>query len=410
MESPRARRALARALAACLLTAGARAQEPPPPPAEAPAYFEEPADWRFAWGTDTGFALAGLEDGSTNETNDGSTNFDTLWLRLYGRLEYGDQLELVADVFSADGRTPELFGLYARLQPRPWLGLRLGLIPLVVGAWQDRAYPSRQPLIGAPLQDQYLLALRNDSLPASADELLSQRGRGRAATFSLGYPGSGGATTLFYEHCWDTGLEVFGQLGRLRYRAALMEGTPGSPATKLRSQKNGLTPEARLTYRLADGLRLGVSWARGPYLRDDLQPFLPAGRGTRDFHQELVGADGHLERGRLTLDVEWARNRYDSPWVAERLGSEAWTAEAGLRLASGLEAAGRWSRLDHGVLRDGRGAPVDWEADAQRWEAGLVYRFLDRHLALKAAWQRSEVELAPRRVEELAALQLSFAY
>ena len=53
---------------------------------------------------------------------------------------------------------------------------------------------------------------------------------------------------------------------------------------------------------------------------------------------------------------------------------------------------------------------MDWEADAQRFEAGLAYRFLERHLALKAAWQRDEVELAPRRVEELAVLQLSFAY
>lgn len=84
-------------------------------------------------------------------------------------------------------------------------------------------------------------------------------------------------------------------------------------------------------------------------------------------------------------------------------------AEAGLRLAEGLEATGRWSRLDHGAIRDGRGLPVDWEADARRFEAGLAYRFLERRLALKAAWQRDEVELAPRRVEQLAVLQLSFA-
>lgn len=402
------RRAAAWPLLTLLLVVEARGQAPSAP--ETPAYFEEHDEWRFTWGTDAAFALSNLEDGSTNETNDGSTNFDGLWLRLYGRLKYGDKVELVTDVFSADGRTPELFGLYARLQPRPWLGLRVGLIPLVVAAWQERAYPSRQPLIGAPLQDQYLLALRNDSLPASADELLSQRGRGRASSFSLGYPGRGGATTLFYEHCWDTGLELFGQLGRLRYHAALMEGTPGSPATRSRSQKTGLTPEARLTYRLAAGLRLGASWARGPYLRDDLQPFLPAGRGTRDYRQELLGADGHLERGRVSVDLEWARNRYLSPWVAQRLDSTAWMAEASLQLHEGLQAAGRWSRLDHGAVRDSRGAAVDWEADAQRWEAGLVYRFLDRHLALKAAWQRSQVELAPRRVEDLAALQLSFAY
>ncbi len=395
-----------------LLAAGARAQQPsaPPPSPEPTTYFEERREWRFEWGTDAAFGLSDVEDGSTNETNDGSTNFDALWLRLYGRLKHGDEVELVTDLFSADGRTPELFGLYARLQPRPWIGLRVGLLPLVVGAWQERAYPSRQPLVGAPLHAQYLLALRNDSLPASADELLSQRGRGRASTFSLGFPGTGGASTLFYEHCWDTGLELFGQAGRLRWHAALMRGTPGSPATTLRAQRSGLTPEARLTWRPADGLRLGASWARGPYLREDLQPFLPAGRATRDYRQELLGGDVRLERWRVTLDVEWARNRYDSPWVAERLDSEAWMAEAGLRLAEGLAATGRWSRLDHGAIRDGRGLPVDWEADAQRFEAGLAYRFLDRHLALKAAWQRDEVELAPRRVEQLAVLQLSFAY
>lgn len=372
-------------------------------------YFEQHPTWRLDWGTDTAVTLSNHERPSTNQTNDGTTNFDPLWVRLYGRLTYGERFEVVIDGFATDHTRPARYGLYLRWQPWDVAGLRVGQIPLVVGAWQERAYPHLQALVNQPLGAQFLLPLRSDSVPASVEELLAQRGRGRATRYALGRAGAGGALALAYEHCWDTGLEVFGRLRRVRYRLALTDGTPSASAAKARDHKSGVTWQGRFTWSATEWLRLGASWARGPYLLDDVGPFLPPGRAPRDYRQELWGADLRLRRGALELHGEWLHNRFDSPFIAGALRSDGLSAEADYRLAPGLMFAARWSRLSHGDVRDAQGRRWSWDAGAERLESGLAYRFAGQHLALKGVVQRTRVRLAPRRDEDLAALQLSFS-
>ncbi len=391
------------------MTRAGAAQTPTPSASpEAEHYFEETEGWRFSWGTDTTFTWSDLADGSSNQTNDGTTNFDALWMRLYGRLAYQSKAELVIDLFSADAGAPTLFGLYARVTPSPRLGFRVGLIPLVVGGWQDRAYPSRQPLIGAPLLAQYILPLRNDSLPVGPDELLAQRGAGVATRYATGFPGQGSGVAVYYEHCWDTGIEAFGSLGRVRYRLAAMEGTPGSAATKVRDQKSGTSLEARLIAHFGSWLRLGGSWARGPYLKEKLAPLLPTGRSTHDYRQALWGADLQLKLNRWEAHGEWVENRYDSPFVAAGLRTRGYYGELAVEVTAGLRLAARYSELRFSKIADSTARRVSWDADAGRLEAGATYAFWEDRVALKAVVQRTRVALTPRRVEDIAALQLAF--
>ena len=216
-------------LACAVMSRTAGAQSPPPGSQDRP--FTEETRWAFTLGTDTAVTLSNLESGSTNERNDRSTNLDGLWLRLYAKLAYGAKAQLLVDLYSSEGESPRLFGLYGQVQPDPRIGVRAGLIPIVVGSWQDRAYPGRQPLIGEPLAYQYLLSLRIDSIPRTTDELLAHRARGGGA-FSLSAPGKEMHVTVAYEQCWDTGVAVFGSSGPLDYQVAVMEGTPGSPVTR----------------------------------------------------------------------------------------------------------------------------------------------------------------------------------
>lgn len=399
-----------RAALATLLLAGPTAAFGQTPPEEAPRYFAPPPEWRFRVGTDAAFALSDRDPGPTDQTNDGSSNLDRLWLRLYGRLSYQDKAELVIDLFSRDANEPEIFGLYARLEPKPWLGARVGVIPLTVGGWQERATPSHQPLINQPLHSQYLFALRNDSVPGSADELLSQRGLGRATRFSVGEAGRSDAVTAYYERCWPIGAEVFGSAGGLRYRFAVTEGAPGSPVVKTRELRVGTTLQGRLTYKLGSSLRLGGSWARGPYLLSVALPSPPAGRRVSDYHQELYGADLRVEHRALRLHGEWVLSRYESPFVAERLSTHGAYGEAAVRVAAGVELAARASALRFSRITSAAGASEPWDYDALRIEAGGVWRGLDDHLALKAAWQRTSVDRTPRSHEDIGTLQLSFAY
>ncbi len=369
-------------------------------------FFEQQSRWQVGWGTDATVTLSGIDKGSTNAPNDGSTPFDAYWARLYGHLRYGDTFELVADVFSADGRQrPRVFGLYARVQPSSHLGLRIGRIPLVVGAWQDRAYPSRQALIGAPLLAQYLLPLRTSSIPGSVDELLNQSGRGPSARFARQASGGGGSVTLFYEHCWDTGVEAFGRFGRLRYRVALTENAPGA-AAELGEQKNGVTTQGRLTWQ-SDAWRLGASWARGAYLSKAVNQFLPAGSRVGDYRQHLVGTDARFKHGRLELNLELARNEYDSPNVDARLRTNAGAADVAFEAWPGVTLAARVSALRSTDVTDSRGRRQPWDAGVTRVETGATYRFLGDHVALKGVYQHTRVSQPVNRNEDVVALQLA---
>jgi len=427
--------------AALLLVAVAAAQgaEPQAPAGgEQTEYFKETLAWSFKWGTDAAFTLSNVKSGSTNETSDGTTNFDRLWLRLYGQLQYGDRAKVVIDLFSADGSDPWLYGLYGEMRFDRRLGLRAGLLPLTVGAWQERAYPSRQPLIGAPLLAQYLLPVHNASLPTSPRDLVgwwpaaqssdsTAYGSSSAAASTSPAQGTGSAynpATVDYasaaiasEHYWDTGVELFGQEGGLRYRLALLQGTPGLSATKSLTDKDGVSTEARLTYRVSAALRFGTSFSRGPYLRNSARASLPSGVRQGDLRQDLAGGDVQITHKGITVVAEYMWTRFGTaftkvgPWPQRAsLDARGYWAEASVEVVSGLTLAGRVSGLRFGSIDDGYGSQLRWTPNVWRAETGVTYRFWDDGAAVKAVYQRTRVDSEPSRIEDLVALQLAFSH
>jgi hypothetical protein len=279
---------------------------------------------------------------------------------------------------------------------------------MVVGSWQERAYPDLQPLINEPLSVGYLLPIRANGIPADLDELLSQRGARTGTRYAMSVD-QGSAVALTYEHCWDTGIELFGQLGQVRYRAAVMQGVPGAAAPAGSRDNSGNSYQGRLTWQATPSLRLGGSLASGPYLKETVQPFLPEGRATDDYRQQLWGADLRFEQGRLEAHAEWLSNEWESPWIGEELLTQSWAGELSVELAPGLRAAARASGLVHSEVSAASGARLSWEADARRYEAGLAWRFFEQKLAVKTVFQRTEVDLEPREVEDVWAVQLVFS-
>jgi hypothetical protein len=428
-------------LSAALLLAAAAAAQGAEPPARASGeqteYFKETLAWSFKWGTDAAFTASNLKSGSTNETNDGTTNFDRLWLRLYGQLQYGDRAKVVIDLFSADASDPWLYGLYGEMRFDRRLGLRAGMLPLTVGAWQERAYPSRQPLIGAPLLAQYLLPVHSASLPTSPRDLVgwwptAQSSSATAYGSSASSAGStsaaqetgsaynpatadGASAAIAYEHCWDTGVELFGQEGGLHYRLAVLAGTPGLPATKALKDKDGISTEGRLTYRVSQTLRLGASFSRGPYPRNSA--LLPSGVRQGDLRQDLAGGDVQITHKSVTLVAEYLWTRFGTaftkvgPWPQRAsLDARGYWAEVAVEVVAGLTLAGRVSGLRFGSIDDGYGYRLRWTPNVWRAETGVTYRFWDDVAAVKAAYQRTRVDSAPSRIENLVALQLAFSH
>ena len=426
--------ALGVALVLAAVAAAQGAEPQAPAGGEQTEYFKETLAWSFKWGTDAAFTAANIKSGSTNEENDGTTNFDRLWVRLYGQLQYGDRAKVVIDLFSANGSDPWLYGLYGEMRFNRHLGLRAGMLPLTVGAWQERAYPSRQPLIGAPLLAQYLLPVHNASLPASPRDFAwsttqpsysSAYGSSASSSASTSATAAGGAAysaddasaSIASEHYWDTGVELFGQEGGLHYRLAVLDGTPGLPATKSLKDKDGVSTEARLTYRVSEALRLGTSFSRGPYLRNSVRASLPGGVSQGDLRQDLAGGDVQITHKRVTVVAEYLWTRFGTaftkagPWPERAsLDARGYWAEASVEVVSGLTLAGRWSGLRFGSIDDGYGSQLRWTPNVWRVETGVTYRFWDDGAAVKAAYQRTRVDSEPSRIENLVALQLAFSH
>ncbi len=369
---------------------------------EEPVFFAE--DWEFDWGADATFTLSDLELPSTNQVNDGSTEFDDLRLRLDGRLEWQDRAELVVDLFTSNAADPTVYGLYARVEPASWLGFNVGKMPLVVGAWQERASADRNPLVGAPLYAQYLPAIRSESVPADVEELLSQSGKGRDARFSLGSGEAGRTLGIYYEHCWDVGVEAYGRAAGFEWRLASMNGTPGGAENT--NANDGRSLEARLSWEIPGRFRVGASFSNGPYLDEALEETIPADRSVEDFDQALVGADSFLSLGPVDLHAEWVRSSWESPFIADQLEVDGYGVELTVNLPRQLAVSARLSALDFAEITNGIGVGIDWEADVERFEAGVSWHFWQDHVFLKAVWQRTEVALEPTDVEEVVALQL----
>jgi hypothetical protein len=104
-----------------------------------------------------------------------------------------------------------------------------GTAALLVGLFARQPYGRDNPLIDAPLAYQYLLALRPDALPASADDLLRMRGRGWEPSFPIGSTATLPDISIVSAFRWDTGAEAHWREGRIDAAGAVMRGAPAVP-------------------------------------------------------------------------------------------------------------------------------------------------------------------------------------
>ena len=99
-------------------------------------------------------------------------------LGLTAEVRATDRFQVLADLRTENGETPEPYALYLRVRPWPAreLDVQIGRIPPTFGAFSRRSYETDNPLIGYPLAYQYLTTIRSDALPASPEDLAGRRG------------------------------------------------------------------------------------------------------------------------------------------------------------------------------------------------------------------------------------------
>jgi hypothetical protein len=342
----------------------------------------------------------------------GDSPFDPYGLRMFADANVSERLQIYSQVVLRDATSPYVDGAYLLFTPNSQRDLHVmaGKIPWPIGTYAPRTYSNKNPLIGAPLMYQYHSTLLWYRLVPSADALLSASGTGQYGTNYGAYSEARGMT-LVDDSYWDVGVSLMGSERPLEYALGAVAGTPGWGSTS-QDENSGKSVLGRIGLAPFPGVRFGVSGAYGPYLHESLNPQLPPGRDSNDYHQKLGMADAELLIGHLEARAEGAHNVWETPNVGD-LEVASGYVELKYSLPFGTFVAGRVDAMSFGDIADSTGVKRSWDSNVTRVEAGGGYRF-SRRAQAKLVYQHTHVDLE-QAVEEnrrfsLVAAQLSIAF
>jgi hypothetical protein len=154
-----------------------------------------------------------------------------------------------------------------------------------------------------------------------------------------------------------------------------------------------------------------MSGARGAWLDESLDPWLPSGDTAGEYRQAALGIDGEVSAGRWLARAEWIRASWRlpalaAPVIAEPLIASSMIVEGRVRLWPGLSLAGRFDALEFDDL-SGSTETLAWEAPTRRFETAFAYA-ITRNITTKLAWQRNHRDGGRVRHDSLLAAQLLY--
>jgi hypothetical protein len=374
------------------------------------AAADRPADetpLRLLVGGEVSGSIAPSDQGFFNEIDYHNNALRLFRASLAAELRAGSHLAVLGELRSDNLEQPGVYGLYLRLRPfrERDVDLQVGRIPPVFGAYTRRRYGKDNPLIGDPLAYQYLTSLRPDAVPASADEMLAQRGEGWLTQYSVGSSAYDTGLPVVRALRWDTGVELRLASRSVSWATALTRGTLANPL--FHDDNDGEQLSTRLAWRPRTGLEVGGSLARGNYLARDVYAVLPASAPT--YRQRALGLDIEYSWDRWLVRSEAIASEWGMPPIADPridvpLKALGFFVEARCRVAPGLTLAARAEHLGFSHIA-GSAGPETWDADVTRLETGASYA-LRRHVQLKAAFQHDRRDGGLVRSESFLAGQV----
>lgn len=330
------------------------------------------------------------------------TDYEHNALRMFrvsfsGAWRPSQRFAFLTEIRSEDGEHFRPYALYVRV--RPWAGrafdVQAGRIPPVFGAYSRHVYGPDNWLIGQPLAYQYLTSLRPDAIPASADDLLSMRGRGWLARYPVGSPTPGPGVPMITAYQWDVGIEASVATQHIDAAAAVTSGTLSNP--RVDDDNDGRQISARVGWKPSVGLVIGGSYAHGEWLngavRNGLSSVIHSGQR---FPQEAFGFDAEYSRDYWLVRGEFVRSRWrlpalSSPFIGDPLDATAAFVEARYRFTPRLFAAARLDGLTFSRISGEKffsGVATTWDAPVGRVEVGGGV-YIQRNLIVRAVVQRN---------------------
>ncbi len=190
-----------------------------------------------------------------------------------------------------------------------------------------------------------------------------------------------------YDVSYPLGFQASGQVERLDYRVGFVD-LPLVNESYVPEPGSALRPTLALGLTPVTGLRLGGYATRGPYLGPDIEAFLPAGSGWRDYQQHVLGADIRFSRGYFELNGDFNRNSYEAPGQTRLVRGKSYFIEPKYTWTPRFFTALRFERNDYAYIRPlGPGFWLATAVDFFNAEAGAGYR-LGPGTVLKVAYRR----------------------
>lgn len=369
------------------------------------------ANGRFVFGAEMFATVGDTDPGFFNYTDYEYSALRNVRLAMSTEIRASRRLQFLTELRLDHGDEFWPYALFARVRPWPErrFDLQVGLVPPTFGAFTKAVYAYNNLVIGQPLAYQYLLSIRPNAVPGTADDLLRMRGRGWRSDFPVGDGTSGPGVPIVNTARFDTGVQVHGVAGRIEWTGAV---TTGSLSDPLVGDNNG-RPQlaARVVAQLAPGLRVGGSAARGPWLDGSLDGDLPDGQRARDFLQTAVAADAEISHGAWLVRAEFLQSAWDlpvidTPAIREAIVARSLIVEGRYRLWPGVSVSARGDGLWFSDLA-GRSSVQPWEANQRRLETALSVA-ITRNIVAKGAWQRNRRDGGRVRHDSLLAAQLVY--
>jgi hypothetical protein len=337
------------------------------------------------------------QDDATNVNFTGASNLQTLRLRLFLDAVVSDGIQVFTQGLFARYDFL-LYAAYVRFEDiggSP-VSAHLGLIPTTVGTFAPRTYSDRNPLVGVPLLYNHHSVLQPGAPQGSVDELLAMRD----TRSHWGLP-------VIYDNCWNTGAEVYGQVGAFDWSLGLLSGSVSQPTRDQQKQ----VPQAtgRLAWYSGPGLVIGLNGYWGPYLLDD-EPGItyPDGRSNRDYTNGGVGYDLYWSSRFLEVHSEAFWALWEHPQLPD-LKAVSGYVEAKYKFVPRWYAAVRLGGFEPAEVRNSAGELHPWDYPVRRAEYGLGFKPTPR-VTTKLVAQHNRFQGNAGLDEDHYLLQISTAF
>ncbi|MGA9406158.1 MAG: hypothetical protein WBW71_03390 [Bacteroidota bacterium] len=346
----------------------------------------------------SGQASAGFVKANDGESqyafNDGKGTF--VWrLDLFGDAIVTDNITFLSNFRILQDQVPhiDLLAIRASDIGETGISLQAGQIDIPFGNLGEQRFPKQNPFFDLPLINEHITTLCESDY--------------KVWTLNPEYQIAGNGVSLLDQGLYDLGVKAYGSIGILDYSVALINGmisTTGTYSPNGLDPHNGFGKVLRLAITPVTGLTFGVSYAAGPFMKDESQvinisdgiPDTSAffGKSPDNYLQKIAGGDVSFSLGHFLFDGEVIDNswQYLDNIELKAFGYSAMAQYAFTpRLSGALRAGGISFNSVSGlpeineyfqhIVYNG-----NWDHDVFRLEGAASYKF-DPALLLKIGYQ-----------------------